>query len=597
MSWRRASACEAGLEPLRGVLERHVGRRGRRGRGRPSPVRRTASPCRRRRTATSGPRRRRRCSPARRDVDRDGADALRAVEHERDAESRRAAGRPARRSPSRRASSDQRGVGGDVVGERGQRPAAHASRRARGRPAAGPSRPGCSASEVRISSPGPSPARRAPCRGPRWSRWSARRPRTRAQPSTRGVERAQLRARSRVRACEVRRRGGPRRAPLSSDVAGAPRPRPGQRPVATPRSGTAMRSQHGEARRGARRRPSREHYDPPPDARRLPDGSQQELADGATGADLAADIGAGLARAALAVKVDGEVRDLGRALPDGATVRSSPTAPTESLDLIRHDTAHVLAAAVHGPLSRREDLHRPADRERLLLRLRVPRRASRSPTPTSRRSRPRWPSTSPPTRSSTREDVTPPQARERFVRRGPALQGRADRRPRRRRRVSLYTNGPFTDLCRGPHAPSTKRIKAFKLLSTAGAYWRGDSDRTMLTRIYGTAFHSKKDLEAHLERARAGARARPPPARPAARPVHVLASSAPARAFWLPKGTTVFNTLVERSREMTLARGYDEVKTPLLYDARCGRPPATGASTARTCSRWSTRTGRWASSR
>ena len=87
--------------------------------------------------------------------------------------------------------------------------------------------------------------------------------------------------------------------------------------------------------------------------------------------------------------------------------------------------------------------------------------------------------------------------------------------------VSLYRNGPFEDLCRGPHAPSTGRIGAFKLTSTAGAYWRGDETRQMLTRIYGTAFFSEKDLDGAPRADRAGARARPPPARPAARPLHV----------------------------------------------------------------------------
>ena len=103
-----------------------------------------------------------------------------------------------------------------------------------------------------------------------------------------------------------------------------------------------------------------------------------------------------------------------------------------------------------------------------------------------------------------RTELPAAEALERFRGRGPGLQGRADRGPRRATNgvetVSLYRNGPFTDLCRGPHAPSTKRIKAFKLTRVAGAYWRGDADRQMLTRIYGTAFLSKEELEEHLER-------------------------------------------------------------------------------------------------
>ena len=92
--------------------------------------------------------------------------------------------------------------------------------------------------------------------------------------------------------------------------------------------------------------------------------------------------------------------------------------------------------------------------------------------------------------------------------------------------VSLYRNGPFEDLCRGPHGPSTGRIKAFKLNSLAGAYWRGDENRQMLTRIYGTAFFSKKDLDAAPRADRAGEGARPPPPRPAARPLHAARGGA-----------------------------------------------------------------------
>jgi threonyl-tRNA synthetase len=131
--------------------------------------------------------------------------------------------------------------------------------------------------------------------------------------------------------------------------------------------------------------------------------------------------------------------------------------------------------------------------------------------------------------------------------------------------VSLYTNGPFTDLCRGPHAPSTSRIKAFKLQSVAGAYWRGDSTRPMLTRVYGTAFFSKQALAEHLERlerARANDHRRLGPQLN----MFMFSDVAPGSAFWLPAGTDVFNSLVTLSREMGRPRGYTEVKTPLLFD-------------------------------
>src|SRR4051812_7134378 len=235
----------------------------------------------------------------------------------------------------------------------------------------------------------------------------------------------------------------------------------------------------------------------------LPDGSQKELPDGASGAELAAAIGPGPARAALAVKVGGEVRALARPLGDGDEVAIVTTRDgQDSLDLIRHDTAHVLAAAVldlypgtrisigppiedgfyydfefpDGVTVSEHDL--PALEERMRAHVKA-------------------------REEFTREDVGVQEALERF---------RAEDQPYKVeliedlvrdedvQTVSLYTNGPFTDLCRGPHAPDTGRIKAFKLLSLAGAYWRGDASRQMLTRIYGTAFHSAKELDAYLER-------------------------------------------------------------------------------------------------
>ncbi len=131
--------------------------------------------------------------------------------------------------------------------------------------------------------------------------------------------------------------------------------------------------------------------------------------------------------------------------------------------------------------------------------------------------------------------------------------------------MSLYTNGPFTDLCRGPHAPSTKRIKTFKLLSVAGAYWRGDSDRTMLTRIYGTAFHSKEDLEDYLHRLEE-ARARDHRKLGKELDLFLFSELSPGSPFWQPNGMVIWNELTALWRRENGARGYREVKTPILYD-------------------------------
>ena len=131
--------------------------------------------------------------------------------------------------------------------------------------------------------------------------------------------------------------------------------------------------------------------------------------------------------------------------------------------------------------------------------------------------------------------------------------------------VSLYRNGPFTDLCRGPHGPGTKRIGAFKLTSVAGAYWRGDSDRQMLTRIYGTAFLDKAALEEHLERLEE-ARARDHRKLGRELGLFMLSDVAPGMPFWLPKGTHVWNELTKLWRTSNVERGYTEVRTPILYD-------------------------------
>jgi threonyl-tRNA synthetase len=131
--------------------------------------------------------------------------------------------------------------------------------------------------------------------------------------------------------------------------------------------------------------------------------------------------------------------------------------------------------------------------------------------------------------------------------------------------VSLYRNGPFTDLCRGPHGPSTKRIKALKLLSVAGAYWRGDADRQMLTRIYGTAFLSKQDLEEHLHRLEE-ARARDHRKLGKEQGLFLFSELSPGSPFWQPAGTQIWNELTELWRDENLRRGYREVRTPILYD-------------------------------
>jgi len=316
----------------------------------------------------------------------------------------------------------------------------------------------------------------------------------------------------------------------------------------------------------------------------LPDENKLELPDGATGADAAAAIGPGLARAALAIEVNDptgqagpEVRDLARPLPGAAGVAIlTAKSGAPALALIRHDAAHVLAAAVTelyqgvkisigpaiadgfyydfefhaGTSISEEDFPQIEERMRAHVNAAEP---------------------------FVREDVSVAEARERFVAEGQdykveliddLVKAAAPGDPLQT--VSLYTNGPFTDLCRGPHAPTTKSVGAFKLNSVAGAYWRGDSSRTMLTRIYGTAFFSKAELSEHLARLE---QAKARDHRKLGRELGLFTFSelSPGAAFWLPAGTSVFNALVGLSRRMGRERGYSEVKTPQIYDAELWR--------------------------
>jgi threonyl-tRNA synthetase len=310
----------------------------------------------------------------------------------------------------------------------------------------------------------------------------------------------------------------------------------------------------------------------------LPDGKILTLPDGATGADAAAAIGAGLSRAALAVKVDGETRDLARPLPaDGnpgpvkleiLTDRSGD----DAVELIRHDAAHVLATAVMELYPGVKISIGPPIENGFYYDFDFPDGVSLSDADFPRieeRMREHIKADEP----FVREDVPVARARERFLEEGQDYKVELiddlvrDTHPAHPlETVSLYTNGPFTDLCRGPHSPSTKRIKAFKLESVAGAYWRGDSARPMLTRVYGTAFFSDAELNQYqerLERARANDHRRLGPQLG----LFGFSDVSPGAAFWYPAGTEVFNSLVALSREMGRERGYVEVKTPQIYDS------------------------------
>jgi threonyl-tRNA synthetase len=312
----------------------------------------------------------------------------------------------------------------------------------------------------------------------------------------------------------------------------------------------------------------------------LPDGSALELPDGATGADAAAAIGPGLARAALAIEVGHpeageapELRDLARELPAGAhiAILTAKSDGEQPLALIRHDAAHVLASAVMELYPGVKISIGPAIENGFYYDFDFPEGIAISADD--------FPAIEEHMRkhvqaaeSFERQDLPVAQARERFVAEGQdykveliddLLAAATPDRPLQT--VSLYTNGPFTDLCRGPHAPTTATVGAFKLQSVAGAYWRGDSKRTMLTRIYGTAFFNKQQLAAHLERLEQ-ARARDHRKLGRELDLFMFSELSPGGPFWKPAGMAVWNALTELWRSENRRRGYEEVKTPILYD-------------------------------
>ena len=294
----------------------------------------------------------------------------------------------------------------------------------------------------------------------------------------------------------------------------------------------------------------------------LPDGSKKEVPDGATVADVAASIGKGLAKAAIAGKVNGKTVDLYAKVPDGAKVEIVTPKSETGLDTIRHSTAHLMAHAVQelfpgtqvtiGPVIENgfyydfaadrpfteEDLRRIEEKMSEIVKRDVPVR---------------------------REEWSRDEAIQTFDKIGEKFKVEIIKSIPGDETLSVYRQGDWFDLCRGPHVPSTGKLGAFKLTSVAGAYWRGDSRNPMLQRIYGTAWADEKELNEYLKRTEE-AKARDHRRLGKELDLFHFHPFAPGAAFWTPKGTTLYQTLSQYMRELTLGNGYLEIKTPLLYN-------------------------------
>jgi threonyl-tRNA synthetase len=295
----------------------------------------------------------------------------------------------------------------------------------------------------------------------------------------------------------------------------------------------------------------------------LPDSSELELPDGASGLDAARAIGPRLAEQAVLLRVNGSTRDLRLPLADGERIQILTTRDAEDEDalaVLRHSTAHLLAEAVLRLHPGVKIAIGPPISEGFYYDFEFPEPISEGDLEAIEEEMWREIAEG---RSWTREELSREEAVSRFE---------AEEQPYKVElaqeadgAISLYTQGEFTDLCRGPHLQDASPIKALKLTGLAGAYWRGDEKNTQLTRIYGTAFYSQQDLDRHLERLEQ-ARARDHRRLGTQLDLFHVSDHSPGSPFWHPKGMIVWNELEDLRRRENRKRGYLEVKTPLLYD-------------------------------
>lgn len=299
---------------------------------------------------------------------------------------------------------------------------------------------------------------------------------------------------------------------------------------------------------------------------KLPDGSIREVEMNTTVEDFAGSISISLKKKALGGKINGVLVDLNTPITEDCEVQIITQDDKEGLDMVRHSSAHILAQAVKrvfkdekvafgvGPVTtdgfyydidlpvsiKVEDLPKIEKEMEKIIKENLP---------------------------ITRSEVSREEAIKFFTEVGDEFKLELIRDLPEDVVISMYTQGEFVDLCRGPHVPSTGRVKAIKLLSVAGAYWRGDANNKMLQRVYGTAFHSKKDLEEYLHLLE---EAKKRDHRKLGRELELFMFSeeAPGMPFFLPKGTIIRNELEQYERGLQMRKDYQEVRTPFIMNQR-----------------------------
>ncbi|MFC3799549.1 threonine--tRNA ligase [Cohnella sp. GCM10012308] len=297
----------------------------------------------------------------------------------------------------------------------------------------------------------------------------------------------------------------------------------------------------------------------------LADGKMREVADGTTVGELAEKIGPSLRKKAIAGKIDGKPVDLEAPIEGDAQVEILTLEQQEGLEIYRHSTAHLMAQAIRRLYGGAEKVKLgigPVIRDGFYYDIELERALSENDLADIEREMARIAGEDLPI---VRHEVSRADAERRFA--ADPLKLELIRDLPADAVISVYEQGEFADLCRGPHLPSTGRIKSFKLMSLAGAYWRGDANNKMLQRIYGTAFPKEADLLEHL-RLLEEAKKRDHRKLGKELELFMFSEEAPGMPFYLPKGMTIRTELENFSREIQGKRDYDEVRTPFMMNNR-----------------------------
>ncbi len=299
---------------------------------------------------------------------------------------------------------------------------------------------------------------------------------------------------------------------------------------------------------------------------KLPDGSARSLDDGASAADLAASIGPGLAKAAVAAKVNGQVKDLASPLKDGDEVSLLTKKDEEALEVLRHSSAHLMADAILRVFPKAELTIGPVVEDGFYYDIHMPEgKITPDDFPKIEAEMQRL------AKESHRFERCVSDGKDEIFKRYKAIDGGQNKFKaeliagiqERGDEMSFYKHGEFIDLCRGPHVPNTGFLKNVKLTKVAGAYWRGDSEREQLVRVYGTAFFTKEELKDYLHTLEE-AKKRDHRVLGEQLDLFTFVEDAPGFPFFQPKGTQLFNSLMDYMRGLLRRRGYYEVKTPLI---------------------------------